>query len=371
MAELKLIDLSKSFGGTVAVQETTLTIHNGEFVTLLGPSGCGKTTTLRMIAGFTRPTTGDILLDDQVITSVEKKVFLPPDKRKMGMVFQSYAVWPHMEVFANVAYPLKFKKLPKKEVTKRVKQALALVKLDGFEARYPHQLSGGQQQRVALARALIMEPQVLLLDEPLSNLDAKLREGMRFEIVELQRRLKITVIYVTHDQAEAMSMSDRIIVMHNGKVLQVDSPRQVYESPVNEFVAGFIGLANFIPCTVLERDADRVRVHLEDGIPEHFLDCPAPADKLADYTLLVVRPEHIKLLPHQSDGVRGLVLRQTYLGDRTDYLIQLGDIQLRAQTESHLNFAPGQEVSVVFTQSTLLKQQETSPRGAQSEALPG
>ncbi len=354
MAKLELIDLSKNFGETVAVQSTTLTINDGEFVTLLGPSGCGKTTTLRMIAGFTRPTTGVIELDGEVITSVEKNIVLPPEKRSMGMVFQSYAVWPHMDVFANIAYPLKFKKLPKSETKKRVEQVLSLVKLDGLDRRYPHQLSGGQQQRVALARALVMEPKVLLLDEPLSNLDAKLRESMRFEIVELQRRLKITVVYVTHDQAEAMSMSDRIVVMHEGKICQIDSPRRLYETPVDEFVAGFIGVANFIPCTVIERRAETVRVQLKDGIPGHFLDCPAPVGNVSDQTLVLVRPENIKLQPYQGHGPAGTVLRQTYLGDRADYLVQLGNVQLRVETDSYLNFCENQQVSVTFTQPTLL-----------------
>jgi iron(III) transport system ATP-binding protein len=355
VAELKLVDLDKNFDDTVAVKDLNMTILDGEFVTFLGPSGCGKTTTLRMIAGFTRPTAGRIELDAQVITSVEKGVFLPPDKRNMGMVFQSYAVWPHMDVFANVAYPLKFKKLSKHQAKGRVEQALALVKLTGFENRYPHQLSGGQQQRVALARALVMEPQVLLLDEPLSNLDAKLREDMRFEIVELQRRLNITVVYVTHDQAEAMSMSDRIVVMHDGRALQVGLPRHVYESPVNEFVAGFIGLANFIPCTVLESGGHTVRVRLEDDIPDHVIDCRASSGELDDKPMVVVRPENLQLLPYQGSGPGGIVLRQTYLGDRTDYLVQLGNVQLRAQTESHLDFEQGSRVSVVFTQPILLK----------------
>ena len=313
-----------------------------------------------MIAGFALPTSGTIELDGQVITSAEKNVFLPPEKRNMGMVFQSYAVWPHMNVFANVAYPLKFKKLARDEVVKRVKQVLALVKLDGFDERYPHQLSGGQQQRVALARALVMEPKVLLLDEPLSNLDAKLRESMRFEIVELQRRLKITVVYVTHDQAEAMSMSDRIVVMHNGQMHQIDSPRRVYETPANEFVAGFIGVANFISGTIVEHGPQTVRVQLKDGIPGHILDCQASSEEVGEQTLVLVRPENIKLLPYEGDGPAGIVLRQTYLGDRTDYLVQLGDLQFRVETDSHLNFVPNHEVTVVFTQPILLNRESTA-----------
>ena len=340
MSELSLNKLSKSFDSQMAVQEMTLTIHDGEFVTLLGPSGCGKTTTLRMIAGFTPPTTGTIQLDEQVITSVDRGIFLPPEQRNMGMVFQSYAVWPHMSVFANVAYPLKFKHLTKADAKQRVLDILALVRLDGLEERYPHQLSGGQQQRVALARALVMEPKVLLLDEPLSNLDAKLRESMRFEIVELQRRMRITIVYVTHDQAEAMSMSDRIVVMQDGTVHQVGSPRQIYLQPADKFVAGFIGLANFITCTVLENRSDAISVRLEIGIPELTLECPAGPYLPSTEVTMVVRPEDVVLFPYRGTGISGTVLRQTYLGDRTDYLIQLGTMQLRAEAEGQLDFSP-------------------------------
>jgi iron(III) transport system ATP-binding protein len=354
VSELRLDRLSKSFDGHMAVHETTLTIQDGEFVTLLGPSGCGKTTTLRMIAGFTRPTSGSIQLDEQVITSVERGIFLPPERRNMGMVFQSYAVWPHMDVFANVAYPLKFKRLTKDEGARRVQNVLSLVRLDGLAERYPHQLSGGQQQRVALARALVMEPRVLLLDEPLSNLDAKLRESMRFEIVELQRRIKITIVYVTHDQAEAMSMSDRIVVMSDGQVHQIGAPRAIYQQPADKFVAGFIGLANFLPCTVLENREDSVLVHLATDLPNHRLCCPAGAYAPDSQLTVVVRPEDVVLGPDQESDIRGTVLRQTFLGDRTDYLIQLGNVEIRAEADAQLDFTPGETVSVEFTNPVLL-----------------
>ncbi|NLT46298.1 MAG: ABC transporter ATP-binding protein, partial [Thermotogaceae bacterium] len=208
MSRVVLKNLSKSFGEVNVVNDISLEIIDHEFLSFLGPSGCGKTTTLRMIAGFDMPTVGEIFIGDLLVSSAEKKVFVPPEDRNVGMVFQNYAVWPHMDVFKNVAYPLKISKVKSADIRDRVMRVLSLVKLKGMESRYPHQLSGGQQQRVALARALIMEPDVMLLDEPLSNLDAKLREEMRFEIKDIQRRIGVTIIYVTHDQAEAMAMSD-------------------------------------------------------------------------------------------------------------------------------------------------------------------
>ena len=234
MSQVKLEHLYKRFGNVTAVGDFNLEVQDGEFVSFLGPSGCGKSTTLRMIAGFERPTEGDILLGDQ-----------------------SYAVWPHMTVAENVAYPLKIQKVPREERDRRVKEALEMVHLDRYGERYPSQLSGGQQQRVALARALIAQPGLLLLDEPLSNLEAKARESMRFEISSLQKRLGITVMYVTHDQSEAMTMSDRIVVMNAGVVQQVGKPYDVYTHPANKMVADFIGLVNFLPAEVKE---DRIFV---------------------------------------------------------------------------------------------------------------
>jgi len=356
MADLKLLNLQKKFGSNVVVDDVTVTVKDGEFVTLLGPSGCGKTTTLRMIAGFAKPTSGSILVDDKVLTSVKKNIYLPPDKRDMGMVFQSYAVWPHMNIFKNVAYPLKFKKISANQMKEQVGKVFELVKLTGFEDRFPHQLSGGQQQRVALARALVMEPSVLLLDEPLSNLDAKLRESMRYEIVELQRRLKITVVYVTHDQIEAMSMSDRVIVMNNGVVQQIDAPRLVYQNPVNKFVANFIGMANFIPCEIVQRSENAVRVKLLDGSNRHFLNVPLPEDRsYGENVVVVLRPEDIDVLP--SDGgesPKGIMERLIYIGDRNDCVVRFGDVSLRVLTQPKYSFKVGQEVSLVFTNPILL-----------------
>ena len=234
----------------ICIRRIISVFNDKEFITLLGPSGCGKTTMLRMIAGFEKPTTGEIKIDDKVVSG--ENVFVPPNLRNIGMVFQSYAVWPHMNVFDNVAYPLKIQKVSKNEIKKRVENILDAVHLLPYINRMPDELSGGQQQRVALGRALVSNPKLLLLDEPLSNLDAKLRESMRFEIKEVQKKFGITVVYVTHDQTEAMAMSDRVIVFNKGIVQQIDTPINIYKNPVNEFVADFVGKINFIKGTVKE-----------------------------------------------------------------------------------------------------------------------
>lgn len=246
MAEVRIEHVFKRFGAVTAVNDFDLVVKDGEFVSILGPSGCGKTTTLRMIAGFERATEGEIYIGDHCVSSSIKGNFAPPEKRDIGMVFQSYAVWPHMTVAENVGYPLKIQKVDKKEREERVQKMLELVHLGEYSKRYPHQLSGGQQQRVALARALVAQPGLLLLDEPLSNLDAKLRESMRFEILAIQKELGITVVYVTHDQGEAMAMSDRVVVMSAGVVQQIGAPHEIYTKPANKMVADFIGLVNFI-----------------------------------------------------------------------------------------------------------------------------
>src|SRR5574344_1268615 len=250
VASVKIQNLKKIYQGikgkqVEAVKGVSLTINPGEFVTLLGPSGCGKTTILRMIAGFEIPTAGDIYIGDPRVNS------LTPDKRDTAMVFQSYALFPHLNLFDNVAYGLKIKKLSKDVIAQKVKDILAMVGLEGMETRAPNQLSGGQQQRVALARALVMEPSVLLFDEPLSNLDAKLRIYMRNEIHKIQRKIGITSIYVTHDQSEAMSLSDLVIIMRSGNIEQIGTPKDIYAKPANEFVADFIGVANIVPAKVV------------------------------------------------------------------------------------------------------------------------
>ncbi|MES3038615.1 MAG: ABC transporter ATP-binding protein [Bdellovibrionota bacterium] len=241
MSYIQFQKVSKVFPGEVyAVKDLNLSIERGEFVSFLGPSGCGKTTSLRMLAGLEKNTHGTILIDGVNMSQAESHLFVPPEKRKVGMVFQSYAVWPHMNVFENVAYPLRIAKKPKDEIQQRVNSILEIVELNGLEARMPGQLSGGQQQRVALARGLVMEPRVLLLDEPLSNLDAQLRGKMRKDIRAIQQNLKLTVVYVTHDQIEANTMSDRVVIMRGGKVLQVGTPDQIRNNPADSFVAEFV-----------------------------------------------------------------------------------------------------------------------------------
>ena len=283
MAEVRIEHVFKRFGAVTAVNDFDLVVKDGEFVSILGPSGCGKTTTLRMIAGFERATEGEIYIGDHCVSSSVKGSFAPPEKRDIGMVFQSYAVWPHMTVAENVGYPLKIQKVDKKEREERVQKMLELVHLGEYSKRYPHQLSGGQQQRVALARALVAQPGLLLLDEPLSNLDAKLRESMRFEILAIQKELGITVVYVTHDQGEAMAMSDRVVVMSAGVVQQIGAPHEIYTKPANKMVADFIGLVNFIDGEV---KGDRVFIK---GSNVSF---PNTA-KVTGEATIAVRPENI------------------------------------------------------------------------------
>lgn len=311
MSEVRIEHVFKRFGDVTAVSDFDLTVKDGEFVSLLGPSGCGKTTSLRMIAGFERATEGEIYIGDHCVSSHIKNTFVPPEKRDIGMVFQSYAVWPHMTVTENVAYPLKIQKVPKEERAARVAEMLKLVHLDEYGSRYPHQLSGGQQQRVALARALVMRPGLLLLDEPLSNLDAKLRESMRFEISSIQKELGITVIYVTHDQSEAMTMSDRVVVMSRGVIQQIGTPYEIYRNPANKMVADFIGLVNFVEGEV---QGDRVYI---SGTCVSFPNTSG----ITGSATIAVRPENITM-SRTSGTIEGTLVHRFYLGDAVDYRVQ-------------------------------------------------
>ena len=311
MSEVRIEHVFKRFGDVTAVSDFDLIVRDGEFVSLLGPSGCGKTTSLRMIAGFERATEGEIYIGDHCVSSHIKNTFVPPEKRDIGMVFQSYAVWPHMTVTENVAYPLKIQKVPKEERAARVAEMLKLVHLDEYGSRYPHQLSGGQQQRVALARALVMRPGLLLLDEPLSNLDAKLRESMRFEISSIQKELGITVIYVTHDQSEAMTMSDRVVVMSRGVIQQIGTPYEIYRNPANKMVADFIGLVNFVEGEV---QGDRVYI---SGTGVSFPNTSG----ITGSATIAVRPENITM-SRTSGTIEGTLVHRFYLGDAVDYRVQ-------------------------------------------------
>ena len=311
MSEVRIEHVFKRFGDVTAVSDFDLTVKDGEFVSLLGPSGCGKTTSLRMIAGFERATEGEIYIGDHCVSSHIKNTFVPPEKRDIGMVFQSYAVWPHMTVTENVAYPLKIQKVPKEERAARVAEMLKLVHLDEYGSRYPHQLSGGQQQRVALARALVMRPGLLLLDEPLSNLDAKLRESMRFEISSIQKELGITVIYVTHDQSEAMTMSDRVVVMSRGVIQQIGTPYEIYRNPANKMVADFIGLVNFVEGEV---QGDRVYI---SGTGVSFPNTSG----ITGSATIAVRPENITM-SRTSGTIEGTLVHRFFLGDAVDYRVQ-------------------------------------------------
>ena len=316
-ASVKLTSLVKRYGAEFeAVKGVDLDIRAGEFFTLLGPSGCGKTTMLKLIAGFETVTAGDIQLDDESIVSI------PAFKRNIGMVFQNYALFPHMTVFENVAFPLTVRDRPRDEIATRVSAAMSTVRLESLHARYPDQLSGGQQQRVALARAIAFDPRVLLMDEPLASLDRNLREHMKSEIKKVQRDLAVTVIYVTHDQDEALAMSDRICVMNEGQIVQTAGPRELYDQPANVFVARFIGESYLFSCKIAQQSGDRARVHLEGGA-NFKVRCSAHQSYKSPS--LLVRPEKISIRPRESartDNVlHGVVAESVFLGETTRYVV--------------------------------------------------
>ena len=309
-----------------AVQDTTLDIEPGSFVTLLGPSGCGKTTTLRMIAGFESPDEGDIYLGDEAINA------LTPNKRDTAMVFQSYALLPHYNVFDNVAYGLKIRKLPKEEIHERVMNILKLVEMEGMESRMTNQLSGGQQQRVALARALVIEPSVLLFDEPLSNLDAKLRVTMRTEIRKIQQKVGITAIYVTHDQSEAMSISDKIIIMSKGKVEQIGPPREIYYHPNSRFVADFIGEANFLEARVRSASGEKAVI---DVVGQELTVNNFAKAGPGDDAVLVIRPEGATLA--EQGLLEGTVTLSTFMGSYQYYQVMVGNMEIQITDYNPVN----------------------------------
>jgi iron(III) transport system ATP-binding protein len=351
MAFIEIQSLFKRFKDVVAVNRIQLEINQGEMLTLLGPSGCGKTTTLRCIAGLEKPEGGDIVIDGQPMLS---KGFVPPSKRGIGMVFQNYAVWPHMKVFNNIVYGLKLQKISKQSIRERAQQVLELVGLDGLEDRYPAQLSGGQQQRVALARALVTNPKVLLLDEPLSNLDAKLREELRFEIKSLVRRMGITSVYVTHDQAEAMVISDRIAVMNSGNVVQIGSARDIYTKPADKFVADFIGTMNFISGEIVQALQDTDAVYVRTEFSEKML-CKTPGNTVAspgEKVYASIRPEDVEVFtepPQARENLfKGTIIHKAYLGNFLYFFVNVNDTMIRVQVPHHLPQEEGQELYMLL-----------------------
>jgi iron(III) transport system ATP-binding protein len=345
MAEIRIVELRKSFGPVEALRGITVTVQHRELLALLGPSGCGKSTTLQILAGFVLPDAGEVWAGDRLVSSPEGAV--PPEHRQMSLVFQSYALWPHLTVFRNVGFGLEMRHVEGGEVHRRVEAMLDLVGLSGYGPRYPHELSGGQQQRVALARALVVHPDTLLLDEPLSNLDANLREQMRFEIRRIHQETGITMVYVTHDQSEAMVIADRIAVMNHGQLEQIGTPHEIYESPQSRFVASFIGQANCLPGQLVAPEVMRCAEF-------HFRATTSNRPfRLGDDVVLCVRPHAVRVRSGQlepgaaNNAAVGRLVQHAYLGDLQDLRIELlGGIQIRALAPSGHRFAIGDEVVV-------------------------
>lgn len=330
---------TKKMGTITAVDDFNISIREGECFSFLGPSGCGKTTTLRMIAGFEDLSEGEIDLCGRPVSIKDKNLYVPPEDRGLGMVFQAFAVWPHMNIFDNVAFPLKIQRLNKIDIKKRVDEALRHTNLTGLEEVYPGELSGGQQQRIALARAIVTNPKVMLLDEPLSNLDPKLRESMRFEIKELQRKFGFTIIFVTHDQSEAMAISDRMMVCDMGKIMQIDTPENLYNNPNSRFVHSFLGESTF------------VEVEIEDGkvYPKgernQCLNIEIPKD--ADREMLVAtRPNAISLGGPDGEGYKTMIENRVFLTDKTQYTVKVGEQIVKIVTPHHKVFCIGDKCSI-------------------------
>lgn len=352
-SNVSLIDLTKRFksldgsGEVLAVDDVNLEVKTGELVTILGPSGCGKTTTLRMIAGFEYPTSGSILIGDKDVAKI------PPNKRGLSMVFQSYALFPHLTIYENVAYGLRVQKLPAREIRERTERALDLMQLTTMAKRYPSQVSGGQQQRIALARAIVIEPSVLLFDEPLSNLDAKLREYMRDELRKLQKRLGITSLYVTHDQSEAMAISDRVVIMKEGRIRQVGTPREIYAFPQSRFVADFMGKANFLEVEVLGTDGESARIDI--GGKTFIVPRAGRVRPNSGSALLVARPEALRLISlanvENEIPLKGCVDRFTYFGNIARYEVATENGPLLIESynpEASSIFEEGDNVGVLI-----------------------
>jgi ABC-type Fe3+/spermidine/putrescine transport system ATPase subunit len=331
-----LVNIVKTYGKSKAIDNLSLIVEDGELLTLLGPSGCGKTTTLRAVIGFVTTESGDIYIGDRKISDI------PPEKRGIGLVFQNYALWPHMTVFQNLAFGLQLKKMPRVQIRKKVAEGLSIVKLEGLGSRYPRQLSGGQQQRVALARALVLEPDILLLDEPLSNLDALLREQMRFEIAQLHKQYGLTTIYVTHDQTEAMVISD---------LMQLGTPLEIYSHPANKFVAGFMGTTNFIHGKVEDISGDYTAVKTHDGLTLHGRGRGLQKGQEVE---VAIRPENIEFLsesqastpPKALNIFDAKITRATYVGELIDYQLHIHDSLIRAKGDVRRKRAANETVKI-------------------------
>ena len=352
-AALAVHNLVKRFGAAAAVDDVSFSLVGNEFFTLLGPSGCGKTTTLRCVAGLEHADAGEIRIQDQPVFSSRERLNVPTHLRPIGMVFQSYAVWPHMTVFENIAYPMRVRNQPRSRINDRVAHVLQILDMPGMASRMPSQLSGGQQQRVALGRALAMNPAVLLLDEPLSNLDAKLRESMRAELKHIQKTTGLPILYVTHDQEEAMAMSDRIAVMSQGRVLQVADPEEIYARPRNRFVLDFIGAVNYLPATVRDWGSSAAALVVPGGesIVVHTELALHPGQGL----LLAVRPEEAGLVAGKTpSGLNGVVILRSFLGNSLEFQVVCGKTTFRILGGKDLPFRVDDPVSVHLHQGIFL-----------------
>ena len=339
MDQVVLKNVTKKFGGVIAVDNINLNIKEGECFSFLGPSGCGKTTTLRLIAGFEDLTEGEIWIGDKPMSIRDKNFYRPPESRGLGMVFQAFAVWPHFNVFENVAFPLRLMKKNKDDIFKETNEALKHTSLFGLGEKFPSELSGGQQQRIALARAIVTQPKVLLLDEPLSNLDPKLRETMRFEIRDLQRKFNFTIVYVTHDQTEAMALSDRILVMDMGNVQQIDTPLNIYKTPVNKFVYGFLGLSNFLKVEISDRKV------FPYGTNEKEIICNIPKDFNEKTAFLATRPNTIKF---GKGGFKTEIKKRVFLKDYMEYRVDIGGQEIRINITEDPGYKIGDTCEVLL-----------------------
>jgi iron(III) transport system ATP-binding protein len=350
-------NLIKRFGETVALDNVNLNVNKHEIIAIIGPSGCGKTTLLRCIAGLERPDRGRIIMDGDTVFDSDKGIFVPPDKRGIGMVFQIFAVWPHMTVFENIAYPLKLRKMPKDEIERRVKEVIELVNLQGLENRYPHQLSGGQQQRISLGRALVMQPKVILFDEPMSNLDAKLAEKLKIDIRILVKNLKITAVYVTHDQLEALTVADRIAVMRNGRILEIGPSLDIYKKPKNTFTAEFVGVSNKIRGKVVKFMNSYIEIETQLG--KLVCDPPYIDVKPNEEVVMYIRASDIDIYPYpgpaeKRNAFEGRIKSRSFTGDSFIYIVEVNGAELRVHAPADIDIEESTKVVLVFDPSKVI-----------------